>query len=63
MHYFYDMSQHRPRILALTASPVERAKGEPTTEKVKSDLQELQQHLADIVRQVRNPVLDEKSPA
>ena len=28
-----------------------------------SGLQELQQHLADIVRQVRNPVLDEKSPA
>ena len=28
-----------------------------------SGLQELQQHLADIVRQVRNPVLHEKSPA
>ncbi|MDA0288947.1 MAG: GTPase ObgE, partial [Proteobacteria bacterium] len=28
-----------------------------------SGLQELQQHLADIVRQVRNPVLDEESPA
>ncbi|MGA0401835.1 MAG: hypothetical protein ACO3PX_17835, partial [bacterium] len=28
-----------------------------------SGLQELQQHLADIVREVRNPVLDEESPA